>query len=460
MRKPLIVACVVALAACSGSHDASKSEYMPQAVSRTSSTVPRMSANPFGASSANIVYDFVGGSGGANPKTPPMPYNGMLYGTASEGGYGAVGSGGVVYEFDPSNESERLVYAFCNYPNDACGISGRLTSFRNRLYGTSWSGGSSTACPNGTQPHGEQCGTVYEIDPATGSERVVFNFTGQQTGFEPQVGLTPYGGLLYGVAPNGGRTRCKAYGGNCGLVFAIDPSLGTERIVYRFRGGSDGWSPSTALALRNGKFYGTTTFGGTGKACPTFGYGPIGCGTIFELDPKTASERVVYSFKGGKDGYFPQWDLTLIGGSFYGVTMQGGGYGCGGSGCGTVFELQSNGTERIVHAFSGHADGFRPFGTIAELSGTIYGVTGMGGTGKCQNPGGYPGPGCGTVFAVSASGEFSSVYSFKGIPDGQWPEAITSFDNALYGVTLLGGNANGLDCPPSGGCGTIFKITP
>jgi uncharacterized repeat protein (TIGR03803 family) len=53
----------------------------------------------------------------------------------------------------------------------------------------------------------------------------------------------------------------------------------TERVLYRFKGGSDGSAPAAGLiADAAGNLYGTTTNGGA-ASCQG------GCGTVFELSP-------------------------------------------------------------------------------------------------------------------------------------------------------------------------------
>ena len=76
-------------------------------------------------------------------------------------------------------------------------------------------------------------------------------------------------------------------------------------------------------------------------------------------------------------------------GDLYGTTTYGGGDGCGGGGCGTVFKLTSHGTETVLAAFSGAADGSYPLGGVIAAKGKLYGTTSVGGTYNC-----------GTVFEV------------------------------------------------------------
>jgi hypothetical protein len=46
-----------------------------------------------------------------------------------------------------------------------------------------------------------------------------------------------------------------------------------------------------------------------------------------------------------------------------------------------VFELAADGTESVLHAFTGNNDGSQPNGLLADGKGEIYGATGYGGKG-------------------------------------------------------------------------------
>jgi uncharacterized repeat protein (TIGR03803 family) len=120
----------------------------------------------------------------------------------------------------------------------------------------------------------------------------------------------------------------------------------------------------------------------------------------------------------------------------YGTTMEG-----GTENDGTVFEITTSGTERLLYSFKGGSDGAVPIGLTA-LKGTLYGTTASGGSSND-----------GTIFEITASGSESVLYAFKGGTDGAMPEArLHDFKNALYGTTsLAGGSSN---------AGTVFKVTP
>jgi uncharacterized repeat protein (TIGR03803 family) len=76
------------------------------------------------------------------------------------------------------------------------------------------------------------------------------------------------------------------------------------------------------LTYANGVFYGTTTYGG-GSGCSD----EQGCGTVFSLTPQ-GTENVLYRFTGSTDGEYPS-SLIFVGGALYGTTSSGGANGYG-----------------------------------------------------------------------------------------------------------------------------------
>jgi uncharacterized repeat protein (TIGR03803 family) len=265
------------------------------------------------------------------------------------------------------------------------------------------------------------------------TEKVLYGFKSGSDGTIPYAGLIfDSRGDLYGTTSGGGSS------GN-GTVFKLTPSNGvwTETLLHTFTG-SDGSFPSAGLIFDNaGNLYGTTQQGGS----------TLNTGTVFKLTPSNGvwTETVIYSFKGGSDGYLPFAGLIFDSvGNLYGTTIGG-----GANGCGTVFELTpSNGvwTETVIYNFKGGSDGTVPYaGLIFDSGGNLYGTTSGGGS-----------SGNGTVFELRPSNKVWTeivIYSFKGGSDGSLPFAGLIFDSEgnLYGATAYGG-ADGL--------GTVFELTP
>jgi uncharacterized repeat protein (TIGR03803 family) len=232
-------------------------------------------------------------------------------------------------------------------------------------------------------------GVVFKVDTA-GTETVLHSFTGGADGETPETG-----GLILDTAANLYGTT--VFGGTyySGVVFKLDPT-GTETVLYTFTGGADGGSPDTGL-IRDaaGNLYGTTMQGGDLQACPY-----LGCGTVFKLDP-TGKETVLYAFNGRADGYKPEASLIRdAAGNFYGTTWWGGDlHSCpltlGSLGCGVVFKLDPTGVETVLHTFHGGADGAWPTSTLVrDTAGNLYGTASGGGNYTCVAFG------CGVVFRI------------------------------------------------------------
>jgi uncharacterized repeat protein (TIGR03803 family) len=151
--------------------------------------------------------------------------------------------------------------------------------------------------------------------------------------------------------------------------------LAAAPILYSFKGKGDGESPSSTL-VRDGhsNLYGTASAGG-GSGC-----GGYGCGTVYKFAP-SGKLTVLHAFSGGNDGADPAAGvIDDKHGNVYGTTLDGGGTGCGGNGCGTVFKLDSDGTESVLYSFSGGNDGSQPLAAVMEdRAGNLYGTTSEGG---------------------------------------------------------------------------------
>ncbi len=264
--------------------------------------------------------------------------------------------------------------------------------------------------------------------PLTAGERrvdILYNFTGGADGAVPSAGLVrDAAGNFYGAAGGGGGA-C-----GCGVVFKLSPQ-GVETTLHTFAGGSGGRRPNGALvADAAGNLYGTTKLGGAHDF-----------GVVFKLTPGGA-ETVLHAFAGGSDGERPRAGLAMDGaGNLYGATFAG-----GASDLGTVFKLAPDGTETVLHAFTGGADGTNPNGgLIVDEKGALYGAT-------FSDQGGH-----GAIFKIAAGGHFSVLHSFTGGADGTRPHGGVIMDpqGNLYGTTLFGG-AKGC----ASGCGVVFKLAP
>jgi uncharacterized repeat protein (TIGR03803 family) len=278
-----------------------------------------------------------------------MDGSGNLFGTTQSGGQNNLGT---VFELSGSNET--VLHSFCTSCSDGTfPVAAVISDASGNLYGTTSSGGS------------DDDGVVFEI-ASNGSETVLHSFTRENNdGAFPEARLLmDKKGNLFGTTRGGGFA-------DQGVIFKITPD-GAESTAYAFGGGTDAsYSVAGLIEDKKGNLYGTSQLGGQ-----------YSCGAVFKL-ARNGLESVVYSFKCGNDGDGPLADLIMNkAGTLFGTTSSGGGTGCGGEGCGTVFSVSSKGKEAVLYAFRGGNDGSYPAaGLVADASGNLYGTTRQGGTG-------------------------------------------------------------------------------
>jgi len=305
------------------------------------------------------LHNFTGGGDGATPRSSLiMDANGDLYGTTTYGGdtNNCVDTGyagcGVVFKL--SGAKETVLHRFSG-GDGAFPQAGVIMDGRGNLYGT-------------TLERGEfNDGVVFKL--AGKKETVLHSFTGGKDGGFVTSGLIMDGkGSLYGTAAYGGDLDCD-YPGGCGVVFKL---AGKElTVLHNFKESPDGDNPYAALLLdAEGNLYGTTRTGGE----------PYSAGTVFEVSA-TGKESVLHRFrmnyKVGHDGQLPETVVVRDAqGNLYGTTEEG-----GPSGGGVVYEITTDGAEKILHDFctGDCSDGVFPNGLIIDAKGNLYGTAFGGG---------------------------------------------------------------------------------
>jgi uncharacterized repeat protein (TIGR03803 family) len=327
----------------------------------------------------------------------------------------------------------KVLYSFCSQANCADGEEPEGTPVldaKGNVFGTTIRGGAAQCAHLGSY----SCGIVYRIT-SSGAESVLHAFTGKRDGAAPFGDIVmDSDGNIYGTTTEGGEKGCGDRG--CGTVFEVSRT-GAEAILYSFCSEAhctDGRLPwSGVIADEKGNLYGTTDLGGA-----------HGFGTVFEIT-RGDREKVLYSFAGQGDGASPVAGLLRdAAGNLYGTTASGGKSGCGGGlGCGTVFKLGADGTHTVLYAFAGGSDGAGPgYGKLTvDREGNLYGTTANGGGTGCG------GPGCGTVFRVTPDGTESVIYAFcsqVNCVDGSipWSGVISDKSGNLFATTSQGGAGN------------------
>lgn len=374
------------------------------------------------------LYSFSNGNDGGYPYGALVQGpNGNFYGT-SHGSSTFLSPGtnsiGTIFEIS-SGGSLTTLYRFTNGVDGADPTAGLVLGTNGNFFGVAENGG----IIGWGGPIGNErivagtlgWGTIYTITPA-GAFTPLCEFPGETEGANPGGPLIQAtNGLLYGATERGGSN-------DDGTVFQMSMD-GTVTTLYSFTARTDGAVPAAALVQGNdGNFYGTAYGGGVSNA-----------GAIFKITPAGAL-TTLHVFTNGTDGGHPLAAMIQgTNGNFYGTTTYGGGK----SEDGTVFQITPAGALTTLHAFTNGNDGSYVTAALVQgPDGGYYGAAQEGGTNDN-----------GTIFKISPSGVFSTLYLFKGGVDGGNPSAtLTSGnDGNFYGVCSGGGTT---------GNGNVFKITP
>lgn len=326
-----------------------------------------------------VLYSFTGGSDGASPSGKIIrEATGSLIGTAAGGGSfggdcGFVNGCGVVWALSPGGKL-RVLYAFTGGTDGSNPSGGLVRGANGVLYGTAEQGGSTTGPCEAQSVSQFGCGVVFQIN-LQGAYTVLHTFTGS----DGQLPVAPLNldasGNIYGTTLYGGgsaSTLCASQvPAGCGVVFKVD-GAGNESVLHAFNGTPDaGWPLESDVTLdAAGNLYGTTSGGGASQ-----------WGAIYKID-STGSESVLYSFSGGSDGAIPRSGLIRDAkGNLYGTTSFGpitSTGQCTGSTCGVVFKFSPSGSETVLFSFPGR---YEPVGDLLLNQGSLYGTTISGGSG-------------------------------------------------------------------------------
>jgi uncharacterized repeat protein (TIGR03803 family) len=303
-------------------------------------------------------------------------------------------------------------------------------------------------------------GILAPLAPASAADRekVLYAFKGGKDGVSPSATLIfDAAGNLYGSTGEGGDYQCDRFFG-CGTIFKLEPvaqGKWKKTTLHTFKG-PEGAYPGGLIFDAAGNLYGVTAAGGSKNSGTVFKLSRVGHGDW--------AEAVLHAFD-NKDGASPAGSLIFdTAGNLYGTTEDGGAHNFG-----TVFKLApgANGswTETVLHSFNGKDGNLPNSALIFDSLGNLYGTTAGGLYGAVRRGNlNCSGVACGTVFklAPGTDGKWSEIvlHSFSG-KDGIEPASSLVFDKVgnLYGTTVFGGDLKLTECGGYG-CGTIFKVAP
>jgi uncharacterized repeat protein (TIGR03803 family) len=302
---------------------------------------------------------------------------GNFYGSTFDGGTHNLGTVYRLSPSSSGGYIETILYSFKGGSTDgAVPHASLVRDNAGNLYGTTVTGGivASTCTEGGLVAAPVGCGIIFKLTPTSTepwTETVLHRFSAADGG-NPYSGLIrDAAGNLYGAAPSGGSK-------GLGVVFKLSlTSTGwKETVLHNFAGNTDGALPfmfSANLAMdASGNLYGSTYKGGAANAGTVFRLSP-------PATTATAAwnEKIVYTFKGGSDGSEPGTGVILDkSGNVYGTTTFG---GSGGNNGGIAFELTAANSyaKTVLHNFNRVTDPAEDFpnGLTFDASGNLWGLT-------------------------------------------------------------------------------------
>jgi uncharacterized repeat protein (TIGR03803 family) len=302
-------------------------------------------------------------------------------------------------------------------------------------------------------------GTLFAVNTDGSGFKALYDMNDGAGVAHSPASLIVSGHTLYGATLLGG----SFYNGS---VFAANTdgigltnlhSFSTLSAYPTYNTNSDGVNPMAGLTLSGNTLYGTATGGGSSDAGTVFAINTDGTGFTTLHSFTTSSQNSNNDYWTNSDGTYPSSTLALSDNTLYGTARSH-----GSSGSGTVFAINTDGTDfttlyNFTATLGGYAytnsngvnayaytnsDGANPAGFLILSANTLYGTT---------IAGGYWGNG--TIFRINTDGShFTNLYSFNFNGGIEWDDpnpGLTLTSNTLYGNTQIGG---------SSGNGTVFAI--
>jgi uncharacterized repeat protein (TIGR03803 family) len=399
---------------------------------------------------------------GAFPEAPLLLSGSTLYGTAIDGGtagngtifsiYASGSNFSTLHSFSPGGAN-----SLGNYTNsDGTTPFAGLILSSNSLYGTTAGGGSGgTGTVFKINQNGLGFTNLHSFTATSGSPLFA-----NSDGANPVAGLVLVGNTLYGTAQNGGNAgngtvfKIDTSGSNFSVVYSF--SLGANNASGIYTNG-DGAIPVAELTVSGRTLFGLAQYGGHSGSGTAFSINidTLQFTNLYSFNATTYDAALALYIN--SDGAFPVSGLILSGNTLYGTAQKG-----GSAGTGTVFSIETNGSAFTnLYSFSAptydvvlgdytNSDGFFPLAPLILSGTTLYGTAEDGGSADA-----------GTVFSLNTNGSnFTTLYTFAPGTNnaanvftnigGALPVAgLTLSSNTLYGTAAIGG---------AHGEGTLFAL--
>jgi len=237
-----------------------------------------------------------GNANGVNPQCTLLRIGNRLYGMTQEGGANGVG---VIFSINANGGGYKDLWDFDDTGSNGTYPYASLTLAGKKFYGTTYGGG----------VYGD--GNVFSIDTGGGGYKDLFDFN-SVNGENPEGNVTVSGNKLYGMTTGGGE------GYSMGVIFSMDTDGSDFKEMHQFND-TYGGNPEGSLTLSGNLLYGTTNIGGLYG----YQYGGSGNGIIFSIDTNGTGYTDIFDFN-TTYGANPQSNLTLAGGTLYGMAPNGG----------------------------------------------------------------------------------------------------------------------------------------
>lgn len=348
-----------------------------------------------------FLHSFTGGTNdAAHLLGSPTSSGDTLFGVARGGG---TNNQGVVFSVSTNGADVQILHSFSGSGEDGCCPDGSVVLGGDTLYGTA-------GFPDN--------GLIFSVGTNGANFQVLHDLEGgNNDGAEPfqSTSLILVGDTLYGVTLDGGTN-------NDGVIYSITTNAANFQVLHSFTGGSDGRGPDAPLTPT-----GDTLFGVTPPA------GGADQGVIFAVSTNGTGFQVLHTFTGGADGSFPG-PVTVVDSMLFGLTQKGG----GSQSNGTLYAINMDGTGfHVLHTVGAIGDDANDTGTgLTLVDGSLYGTSSEGGANGLGTIFSIStnGLGYGIVYSFangSGNGLFPSPYS-----------SLTLVGTNLFGFTDQGGTSD------------------